>query len=215
MLKFLSPSLLDSFAYYLSIQDSEQSQSKRAEIINRLLDIKTPANEALLAGLEFEKNVQLACNDCFVSKGEKYDDCVIEIANVVRGGIYQHPINVEIDGVLFFSEPEKPISIDFLKINTAYDVKTTKKYEVGKYQFGNQHLVYLLALRQERIDNFVYLVTDFRNVYQEFYQWKPSFRDTLKSNITQFFDYLSSDIEMSNAYLAYCQRKEKACQCLV
>jgi len=212
-MKYLSPSLLDSFAYYISVRDDEQKEIKRKEIIDRLNGVKTPSTPAQIEGLNFEGAVYEACVlGKYKDKNQRYADCVNEIADIVRGGAYQHAINIEVNGVRFFSLPDKPIAIDFINVNTAYDVKTTSKYEVGKYQFYNQHLVYLLALRNEQIDNFMYLITDFKNVYKEFYQWKPSFGATLKSNMAEFFNYLTADNEMNTAYQNYCTKKDKEFQ---
>ncbi len=215
MNKYLSPSLLDSFAYYLSIRDDEQKDTKRKEIIDRLNDVKIPPTPAQREGLAFEGAVYEACViGEYKDKDQRYADCVNEIAAIVRDGTYQYAINIEINGVRFYSLPDRPIAIDFLNINTAYDIKTTAKYDIGKYQFSNQHLVYLLALREEKIDNFVYLITDFRNVYKEYYQWRQSFESNLMSNMAEFFNYLTADPEMSVAYENYCARKDSQCQVL-
>lgn len=204
-MKRLSPTLLDSFAYYLSIDDCEQSADKRQELLDRLNGVSLPPNEAMQRGIDFENAVIAACNGKYEFSNEKYDYCVKEVCEIVQGGFSQYPVSfemcdVKIDGF-----------IDFLKLNTVFDVKTTKKYEVGKYQFNNQHLVYLLALRQERINRFVYLVTDFSNVYQEEYFYHPEIENKLRSNIVAFLDYLTNDYEMQEAYKIYCEREVKKC----
>jgi hypothetical protein len=203
-MKRLSPTLLDSFAYYLSV-DEEQSADKRQELLNRLNGVKLPPNEAMQRGIDFENAVIAACNGKYEFSSEKYDLCVKEVSEIVQGGFSQYPVFLEIAGVRIDG------FIDFLKLNTIFDVKTTSKYEVGKYQFNNQHLVYLLALRQEKINRFVYLATDLSNVYPEEYFFHPDMENQLRSNVIAFLDYLTNDYEMQEAYKIYCEREVKQC----
>jgi len=192
----LSPTLLDSFDYYLSIEDEEQSQQKRQELID-YLNGKKVVSEAMQKGVDFENNVVL-CNmgekiDC---EDERYFDCVHEIAGIVDGSVYQWHIEREFEGVLIHGYA------DFINRNRVFDVKTTANYEVGKYRNRMQHRIYLACLRQERIDNFTYLITDFRNVYKEDYFWMPEYENELRTSIGLFFEYLSNDVEMKQAYEA-------------
>lgn len=198
----LSPTILDSFAYYLSIDNDEQSEVKRQEIIARFDGKEIVKSEAMQKGIDFEATVLKCCNEPDKFSYEN-DKCVVEIADMVRGGIYQH------SAVCVCGDVYLHCIMDFLKANTVYDVKTTSKYEIGKYGQSNQHLAYLQALRAEKINRFVYLATDFRNVFYEDYNYQPAFEDTLKSNIARFFDYLQSDKEMNQAYQNYCTRKEQ------
>ena len=191
----ISPTLLDSFAYYLSVEDGEQSEQKRQEIIAYLRGEKT-TSEAMQNGLMFEQDV-VAClqGKALMTTDAGIIKCAEEIAGIVKGGVYQHHVEREINGVTVHGY------IDFLKRNTIADVKTTKKYEIGKYNKKNQHRIYLYCTQPMKIDRFAYLVTDFKNVYREDYQWLDNYETDLKTNIQAFFDYLENDNEMKTAYM--------------
>ena len=53
----LSPTFLDSFAYYQQLAGRDEAEAKRLELLNRLRGIKSEPNEAQQKGLQFERNV--------------------------------------------------------------------------------------------------------------------------------------------------------------
>lgn len=61
--------------------------------------------------------------------------------------------------------------IDYLVGSTCIDLKTTSRYEFGKYRYGFQHKIYPIILSESfvKIENFIYMATDFKNVYKEEY----------------------------------------------
>lgn len=203
----LSPTLLDSFAYYMSIEDNEQSAVKRTELLARLRGEEIQPSEAMLDGIQFEQDVLNTCTGKLNPDTSKpYGECVVEVAEFVYGGTYQYPIRYEFNGIMVEG------FIDFLKRNKVVDIKTTSKYDIGKYLFNNQHLAYLLGLRREKINNFVYIVTDFRNVYKEEYNYHPDFENKFQSNISAFLGYLENDNEMKEAYYdIYINKESKVC----
>jgi hypothetical protein len=187
--------MIDSFQYYMSVEDAERSALVRDELLARIRGERRPPNKAMQRGIDFENDVVLAMDGKYKpDKIDKYAECVAEVALVVEGASCQVPVEANIDGIKIFG------FIDFLKRNWVIDTKTTKKYDVGKYLHNNQHLAYLTCLHDSGINNFMYLVTNFSTVFKETYQWKPSFRDDLKSNIARFFDYLETDKEMGTAF---------------
>lgn len=191
----ISPTLLDSFGYYMSIEDDERSAVVRGELLARLRREEREPSAAMQKGLDFEAHVVRALKNEYLTSGDlKYDACVQEVADFVEGGLHQVHIQAEVNGVLVHGY------IDFLCGNLIVDVKTTKKYTMGKYYSGNQHLVYMYALRPAKITSFSYLVTDFRNVYREDYSWNPKMLDQIKSNLADWFGYLENDPEMREAY---------------
>lgn len=200
--KRLSPTLLDSFRYYLKIEDEERSQQARTELLARLKGEKSLPNEAMRIGIAFEDNVVEAIRGHYipVSDDEKYDKCVYEIAKSLKGSIYQCEISVVAGDVLIEG------CADFLKHNRIIDVKTTRSYKVGKYYNNTQHLAYLLAKKDDGITKFRYLISDLKNVYKEDYTWLPSMEHTLRDRINEFLCYLQIDNEMNEAYQLYCKR---------
>jgi len=198
----ISPSQLDSFAYYLSVEDSEKSDAVRQEMLDSLRGIKV-ANEAMQAGIDFETDVFNYAQGIYeAGKNDKYNACVAECAENIYGSIYQYHVERVIDGVCIHGV------IDFLNRNNITDLKACDSYSIGKYQERSQHLIYLACLEDFGIDHFTYLVSDFRNVYKEDYVWQPTMLDTLRGRITRFFDYLENDVEMKTAFEAKDHNKQ-------
>lgn len=194
-MKKLSPTLFDSFQYYLSIEDEEESGRVRGELLARLRREPLEPNEAMQRGQMFEDDVRRFCLTGQLPDGpDAYLSCAQEIAALVKDGLYQQEIH------LVTGDVEWTGFIDFLKRNWIYDVKTTAKYEIGKYSKRLQHIVYLLAMKPYGIDRFAYLVTDFNNVYREDYTYLPGMEEELQSAVTEFFGYLENDPEMKDAY---------------
>lgn len=201
MLRRISPSLLDSFQYFLSIEDEEKSAIARKELIDGFRGIKT-SSPSMDAGIAFENAVVLAIKGKFQTDDEVYNDCVKECAEFCKGAIYQYHVKRELGGFMLHGV------IDFLKGNRIIDLKTCRTYELGKYTGRFQHKVYLYCLRHLEIDNFTYLVSDFSDVYREDYVWKQSYADDLREAISNFKSYLENDSEMKQAFEAKDHQKE-------
>lgn len=80
------------------------------------------------------------------------------------------------------------------------DIKTTKQYKVGKYRDGWQAYVYTYCLKQMGgiVTDFVYDVTDFREVYAEHYNAKRlDLRDRI-SEMEEFIQYIEDKRGMIN-----------------
>ena len=57
--------------------------------------------------------------------------------------------------------------MDVLKAGIIYDIKRSDTYEVGKYIDSPQHPMYMACVSQAK--EFVYLISDGKEVYQERY----------------------------------------------
>lgn len=75
------------------------------------------------------------------------------------------------------------------------DIKTTKKYNAFKYRNNWQHKVYPFCLHQNQvfIEDFEYVITDFKKVYTELYVY-DHVRDfqELQSHCERFIEFLES-----------------------
>lgn len=202
-MKLLSPTMLDSFMYYMSCDD-DYSQQARQDILDRMNRIKRPPSEAMLKGQKFEDDIVAWNNGKSVDGNDKYIDCVREAAEVVVGGLYQQPVSYQIGDVLFDG------FMDFVNRNWIIDTKFTGKYEIGKYSGRCQHVVYLLSQRENGIEHFKYLVSDGRSVYHEDYRLTEAMVEDLVSAISTFYAYLLIDWEMQKAYDNYCLTKAVA-----
>lgn len=139
---YITPSLLNSWLYVTNNENADIN-----EFLSYLNKHHQPTTEAQQRGLDFEDEVY---------KGNKplYNP-------YVKGGLYQVKV----------SKPYKDIVllgvIDVLQPNNIYDVKTTSRYEVGKYYNASQHKVYCYITG---IKNFSYLINE--ECYKEDYVYQ-------------------------------------------
>ena len=200
----LSPTMISAVEYYLSLEDEDRSAQARAELLARMRGEPLPASEAAQKGQAFEDMVFCLCNGD--SPGEvdnKLLACGKEVAGIVKGSLWQVHVGREIGGVMLHGY------IDCLRGNHIFDIKTTRKYEIGKYLHNTQHLAYLYCLRETEVRHFSYVVSDFRSVYREDYDWYDGMVDLLKAKVAGFFDYLAVDDEMRQAYESRDHEKER------
>lgn len=89
--------------------------------------------------------------------------------------------------------------IDELMPFKVVDIKTTGKYSAFKYRNGWQHIVYPFCLNNNGIylNQFDYLVTDFKNVYEEVYFFDAD-RDVplLVDHCEKFIEFLDQNREL-------------------
>ena len=182
----ISPTLLDSFAYYLG----NESDDARADMLARIrgTGVTTPAMQG---GIDFEAAV-VSC-DAGVYEGD--DEAVFEVAERLQGAIWQQHVEREIAGVVLHGY------VDAIIGPRAFDVKTTGKYVFGKYLRNHQHRSYLYCLQPQQIEQFSYVVNCKGNVYVEDYVWSPTYEEDLKAAIAGFYNYLEVDDEMKAAWL--------------
>lgn len=196
----ISPTFLDSFEYYQS--EYGATDEKRQEIIDRLRGVPILPNQSMQFGIEFE---QAVCDFLDEKKTipipaeNSYDDAVLEIAAIVGGARRQVYVDYPLSKAITLHG-----YIDFLQPDFAYDTKTTKGYEVGKYLKNMQHRAYLAGLRDQKIESFAYLVYDYsqREVFIEEYYWRDSIVGELRGVVDRFFAYLEIDEEMKEAFYA-------------
>ena len=79
-----------------------------------------------------------------------------------------------------------------------HDIKTTSKYQVGKYRHNWQHLVYLYCLRDMGVDvdTFIYEVTDFSSIYTELYHWHKDSFYTLRDGVEDFIRFVNDNRDL-------------------
>lgn len=138
MLK-ITASLLNSWNYLWQV-DEEYQENAMQDLVNYLHRIKTPTNEAMQRGIDFE---------ALAIMGQ-----VPIISDLIKDGQFQ--VYAEktymIDGLEF-----KLLGyLDVLKAGVIYDIKRNTKYEFPKYEESYQHWCYF-ALVPEAYE-FRYLV---------------------------------------------------------
>jgi hypothetical protein len=206
MSKYLiTPSLLSSYAYYIQDECKSPAES-RADFLKTLSREKFEPNEAMQKGIDFEANVEKCCD--FVSpyamlpSPTPYDDCVIAIAKIVRGGLWQQSVKKEIkvgnQEFLLYGRT------DVIKRDTIYDIKFTSNYELGKFLDSSQHLIYLYC---SDLPNFSYLISDGKEFWREDYHNHAGIENEIKSKISDFLGYLENDKEAKEMFLTKWESK--------
>lgn len=140
-------------------------------------------------------------NKIFV-KNDKYDfdfpyDISIQIANGLDGALTQQrvegTISTKYGNVLLYGY------IDELLPFKVVDIKTTSKYNAFKYRSNWQHKVYPFCLHQNQIfiDEFEYVITDFKKIYTELYLFNKE-KDSLdiQNHCEQFIEFLQANKEL-------------------
>lgn len=120
----------------------------------------------------------------------------LEFAQYYSGGMPQ----VRVDGMIETIHGNVLLYgyADYVMSDRVCDLKTTSKYNAGKYRKGWQHYVYPYCLKQmgANIKNFEYNITDFKNTYTEIYNFGKSEETELTLFVERFVDFLEMHKEL-------------------
>ena len=87
--------------------------------------------------------------------------------------------------------------VDYVLRDTLIDLKTTSRYDFPKYLNSAQHPLYLYTARQNMdVENFKYLVTDMRNIYEEAYHWNVNLEKMLVSMLNNLVSFIYDHKDM-------------------
>ncbi len=202
MTRFLiTPSLYNSWHWYRSADDTEAA---RAELLTTLRREQIPPTDQMLAGREFEDHVQkIAEGKTDVELREleppAYQDCVDEVAEIVKGGLWQERIYHDIryrehgDFLLYGK-------IDVMKGPWSYDIKFVKRYDIGKYYHNIQHTAYMAGGGSKR---FAYLISNGYQVWREDYFWLDDAYQQMRANLADMLGDFGRDRELGALYQAH------------
>lgn len=177
----ITPSLYSGWAYW-----RDNDSAGKGDVLDILNKVRRERTATMQAGIDFEDAVKRACEE-----GTGEDECVSEAARIVAGGMWQRKVRRELDGDLLYG------IADVVKRNTIFDIKRVNRYDVGKYEWSIQHLIYMYATG---IENFGYVITDGSGVYVEEYHWEERSLETLRGRIEEMKDCLLGDAEMGEAF---------------
>ena len=170
----VTPSLLNSWLYIwlsrdnvkesandaICLEDKQDLAMQKAydEFLGTLRREKTPPNENMLRGIQYE-------DDCY--KG------LTDASPIIKGGAFQivGKKNVVVDNVAFLMYGR----LDVLKNGIIYDIKRVTRYATQKYLHSAQHGFYMDLFPNAR--QFTYLAFDGNKLHQETYyrgQYKPT-----------------------------------------
>lgn len=177
----ITPTLLDAFNWFYILSDKKNAKE---DFLKKLKKEYTEPNEAMKAGIQFENDIMLYCKGGYCSQDSYYDCCVKEIGDIVKDGTWQvtGKKDIEINGIKFLLYGRS----DVLKIFTIYDIKFVKSFDEGKYKNSNQHKLYFNIFPEMK--EFVYLVSDGKNVYSDHYS---NDQINIETSISELWSYLS------------------------
>jgi hypothetical protein len=178
----ITPSLYSAWKYW---RESEGAGIN--EILDTLNKVEKEKSPAMQAGIDFELDIRQVCDGGMLTD----DFCVMEAAEIVRGGIWQQRVSKELNGDLLYG------IADVIRRNTIFDIKRVSQYDIGKYEGSIQHLIYMYATD---IPNFEYVISDGHEVYVEAYHWGAGSLEMLGERISEMKDSLLSDDEMNWAF---------------
>lgn len=141
---YISPTLLNNWLYLTSCEYADYD--KFLSYLNKEEQEETPE---MTWGKTFEQ-------ECYEGKHE-------HIQKYIKGGLFQVECAKIYKDILIFGYA------DVLNYDTIYDIKTTKRYTLGKYFNTSQHLIYPYCLD---VKKFKYLIQQGKHFYTEDYNYK-------------------------------------------
>lgn len=191
------PTLLDSF-YWATRFNNE---AKKKELIDKINKVPTPMPEAALKGVEFEglindlldgKEYEINLYGQYSTKGFEFSKRVCDKVIEKLGQPVKKQEFVSAEIKTGKGDVKMYGFIDYSYLGKYVDLKTTGKYTVGKYQINHQHIAYPLIAEKNniKIDNFEYVVTDFKDCYTETYNYNQEAKDYLIHKLECFIDWL-------------------------
>lgn len=171
--------------------DSEAADKGTAfnEVIDCLIDFrKSDKMEILSVNTKNKQTIQANYNGrTFVFDTQFCKDIAARLSGALTQQFTEAVLHTKYGDVLLYGY------LDELMPFKIVDLKTTKKYNAFKFRNNWQHIVYPFCLNQNDIyiNQFDYLVTDFRNVYEEVYYFDAD-RDIPKlvQHCESFIDFL-------------------------
>lgn len=195
----ITPSLLNSFDYYFSFEgepsgegeDFVSAEQKEAEVRREFLQTlsreKSPPNESMQAGIDFENKVRAYCDGLCL----EVTPVIREIGDIVKGGGWQVTMKKPMGDYLLYAKADNVFR------DTIYDLKRSNSYEVGKYQKSMQHRIEFYC---SGMPKFSYLVTDDRAWWREDYANHDGIGLEIAASIQKFTGYLRHDPEARELY---------------
>jgi hypothetical protein len=184
----ITPSLLGSFVWYLS----DESEDSREKFLQTLERVRTPKNPAQQKGIDFENAV---FGYCCLDKQLPIINPITQIGDIVKGGLWQQSVKKEIkvgnQDFLLYGRT------DVIKHDTVYDIKYTRKYDLGKFLDSAQHLIYLYCTG---LLKFQYLISDGKDYWIEDYHNHANIENEIKGKISDFLGYLENDKEAKELF---------------
>jgi hypothetical protein len=172
----LYPTLLNCFARFVSGKLTEQ------ELLDRINRVPIPQTEAQAMGVAFEEAVVKGTNE------ERYDS---ELLSKVRALLPRPMVATQVFCQYQLGNALIYGYVDVIGRSLAVDIKTTNKYQESRYLADHQNF-YLPALKSKGIRSLRYVITDFRDVYQEEYNQGTDF-SIQEKELSAFGEFLEAN----------------------
>lgn len=180
----ITPSLYNTYYYY-----AVKNYKSKEDFLKVLRKEPSEPTEIMIKGIQLEDRIR----DISEGKIPFSDDVESEVARIVQGGIWQCNVGKEFDGYYLYGRA------DVIKGDTVYDIKFCKNdYELNKYEYSIQHLVYCYATG---INKFRYLVVEKgKNLYVEDYYLDNYTLNTLQSRVHSLISFIDFNDEFRKEY---------------
>lgn len=195
----LYPSLIDSLMWLRIMKNREDKFQELINKINRIKSDEIPV--AALKGIQFEDCVNTilkggkltiiedvySTND-FVFTKSLVDKIAARLVNHTKQQEYIQAIiptsigNVKVYGFTDYTYPDKIV-----------DLKTTGSYKIDKFKDNAQHGCYSLIkkINGKPIKEFIYLVSDFNQVFVEKYDVNSAMQDEFNEKVVDFYEFIT------------------------
>jgi len=161
--------LLDAFVWY-QVSESDTAEQDLINKINRVTITDEKSLERMNKGTELNNLIDMALIDSTVQQDTFDKNIVSELSEYLIGSVAQYRTEsiLDCDGIFVLVYGVS----DYIKENKCIDLKTTSAYDLGKYKDSMQRHLYPVCLNKEGIfvDEFEFLVTDFKSVFKEPYK---------------------------------------------
>lgn len=212
----ITPSILNSFAYYMSVNEDykpealsmeEYMENARQKFLATLRGEKGDLHRNVQKGIDFEADVRSMCHvgQMITEKPkEPYRETVESFAKLI-GPLSRWNVKVK-KRMTMRTGREVLLSgeIDVISGNWMYDLKLTGKFDWAKFIKTWQHVFYMVAMADEMYtpENFAYLITNpgGTSVTREDYSYSPGMKIHLEDGISAFLGWLPNDPEIEEAY---------------
>lgn len=178
------PTLLQAFSYYQNGITNAKGEVLVGfdEIIDRINRVPSPTTQAQQRGIDFESAL-------ITGRGEEHFPANI-LAEMRTHLPRQFKTQFRVQTVV--NDVELYGIVDVVGSDRALDVKTTARYQPGKFARNFQNL-YLLGLKAWNISQLDYLITDFERVYVETYHADTYDFGPLLDELNVFVDFLETN----------------------
>lgn len=189
------PSIIDSYFYYKQNENEEKNEELFFRIIDKINKKPQPQSEAAARGEEFKQLLdgmtKPASEDYVMKDGtiipyEVLNELFVQTAGSVKEVFLARMLPTKYGNVRLYG------FVDNLKQDMVLEVKTTSRYEFGKYEESCQRYAYPFVVGDDFDCSMIrFLVTDFKSVYHEDYTPTPNDVPKLVSMVEEFIDFLN------------------------